>query len=118
VAPPVAELVAASQQRAGSPDAELERYGVAEPDAVAELVDAFVRDHLGAGIARGLFYTVSIGAVVGVELIDGRRVVLKVQPGRTSRSHLTAATEVQRTVASIGFPTAVSSGPRNISASC
>ena len=104
MAPPVAELIAASQQRAGSPDAELERYGVAEPDAVAELVDAFVREHLGAGVARGLFYTVSIGTVVGVELIDGRHVVLKMQPGRTSRSHLTAATEVQRTVASIGFP--------------
>jgi hypothetical protein len=103
--PIVAELVAEHQRRYGHGDFERERYGVADPHAVAAMVDALVREQLGVGVAGGLFYTVSIGAVVGVELGDGRgRVVVKLQPEPTSFAHLRAATEVQRALALEGFP--------------
>src|SRR6478672_10312271 len=103
--PTVAELVAAQQHRFGHREFERERYGVADPDAVAALVDAFVREQLGVGVSGGVFYAVSIGAVVGVELSDGRgRVVVKLQPGPTSFAHLRAATDVQRALALGGFP--------------
>jgi hypothetical protein len=103
--PTVAELIAEQQLRFGHDEFERERYGVAEPAAVAELVDTFVREQLGVGVAGGIFYAVSIGAVVGVELSDGRgRVVVKLQPEPTSLTHLRAATEVQRALALGGFP--------------
>ena len=87
--PTVAERVAEHQHRFGHGEFERERYGVAEPDAVAELVDAFVREQLEVGVAGGIFYAVSIGAVVGVELSDGLgRVVVKLQPEPTSLAHL------------------------------
>ena len=103
--PTVAELVAEHQRRYGHGEFERERYGVAEPDAVAALVDTFVREQLGVGVAGGILYAVSVGAVVGVELSDGRgHVVVKLQPESTSLAHLSAATEVQRALALGGFP--------------
>jgi aminoglycoside phosphotransferase (APT) family kinase protein len=61
-----------------TPYVDLDTFGTAEPHRIAALVDAFCRDHLGSGVAGYIFCQASVGATHGVELDDGRRVVLKV----------------------------------------
>lgn len=64
---------------------------------------------LGAAPARELFRRSHLSEVVGLELDDGRRIVLKIRP-RSAR--LTAVTAVQRHVHRRGFPCpAVIAGP-------
>jgi hypothetical protein len=72
--------------------------------SVERLVADFVRAQLGASVVERVFETASIARVVGLVLTDGRRVVVKVQPGSTPLPHLRAATAVQRALALEGFP--------------
>lgn len=61
------------------PSPELHRsvFGVTSRSAVESAIDAFCTERLGAGVAEISFYWVSTGAVAGVELDDGRRLVCK-----------------------------------------
>ena len=52
-------------------------FGTAEPRLIASRVEAFVREHLDARVVACPLFTQSVGAVVGLELDDGRRVALK-----------------------------------------
>jgi hypothetical protein len=52
-------------------------HGTDDPQRMAAAIDAVSREALGSGVVEGLFYIVSIGAVAGVALADGRRVVVK-----------------------------------------
>lgn len=52
-------------------------FGTSDPAAVCAQTGAFCREHLGADLRGSLFYVSSIGCVHGVELEDGRRVVIK-----------------------------------------
>jgi len=52
-------------------------HGSDDPAAIARAIDAFCRRELGARVAAPLFYRSSIGAMAGVTLADGRRVVIK-----------------------------------------
>jgi hypothetical protein len=63
-----------------TPFVELDVFGVADPGAIAEAVDAFTRAHLGAGVAGYVFQTASVSSVHGVVLTDGRWVVIKAKP--------------------------------------
>lgn len=66
-----------------TPHVDLDTFGTAEPEEIAALIDGFSRRHLGSGVAGYLFCQASQGATHGVELQDGRRVVVKVhQPPR------------------------------------
>jgi len=59
-------------------------FATADPGVIATVFERFCREQLGAGVRGALFYQASIGAVAGLELEDGRRVVLKAyQPERT-----------------------------------
>lgn len=63
---------------------ELAIFETAEPAVLASAFERFCHEQLGVGVRGGLFYKSSIGAVAGLELEDGRRVVLKAyQPDRT-----------------------------------
>jgi hypothetical protein len=66
---------------------ELAIYGTGDAGRVAHAIEEFCRRELGAAPDRTLFYRSSIGAVVGLELLDGRKVVIKAHqpdwvPGR------------------------------------
>lgn len=40
-------------------------------------IDNFCQHEVGSAVAEALFYQSSIGAVAGISLMDGRRVVVK-----------------------------------------
>lgn len=79
-------------------------FGTEDPEAIGELVQDWCRRVLGAGIALPLFYVASVGSVIGAELEDGRRVVVKVHQRRWSHDFLAAVSRVQLRLAGSGFP--------------
>jgi hypothetical protein len=79
-------------------------FGTTDPQKIASLIDAFCKDELGAHVADFLFYASSIGAVCGVSLVDGRRIVVKVHQFSRSLDFLKAVVRVQRYLISNGYP--------------
>ncbi|MDX6514368.1 MAG: hypothetical protein QOH73_34 [Gaiellaceae bacterium] len=73
-------------------------------DAVAAALEAFCRDTLGAGVAQAEFFDASVGSVHGLTLEDGRRVVVKAHAPGASVRFLRAMQEVQRHLATGGYP--------------
>ncbi len=88
-------------------------HGTDDPGAIAAAVDALCRETLGSGVADGLFYAVSMGAVAGVTLADGRRVVVKgYQPSKSARAFLEEIVRIRRHLTQAGVPSpAVLAGP-------
>jgi Phosphotransferase enzyme family len=74
---------------------------------MATLADEFLRRELGAGIAGPRFYVASTGCVLGVDLDDGRGVVVKVHQPVTAAPVLAAVQRVQRHLHERGFPAPV-----------
>ena len=70
-------------------------FGTTDPHQIAELINNFCHQELGAFIADYLFYESSIGAVCGVRLQDGRRVVVKIHRPSRSLDFLKAIVQVQ-----------------------
>ena len=87
-------------------------FGTEDPDAVATSVDAWCTEHLGSGIARYRFFDSSSGSVHGVELTDGRAVVVKGHRAVVGASFLTAVLGVQADLAAQGFPAPACSSAR------
>jgi hypothetical protein len=79
-------------------------FGTTDPHKIASLIDTFCQEELGAHIADFLFYESSVGAVCGVRLVDGRRVVVKVHQSSRSLDFLQAVVRVQRYLLSHGYP--------------
>lgn len=79
-------------------------FGVTEPEVVEARVDAWCRHHLGAGVGRVRFLASQLTPVFGLELDDGRGVVLKLQAGTESSARLAAVYAVQAHLADAGFP--------------
>ena len=78
--------------------------GTADATELAGRIDLFCRRHARAALARCFLCRFSVGAAFGVELDDGRRVVLKAYPRSRPPEFLDAATRVQRHLAAEGFP--------------
>jgi len=79
---------------------------------IAGAIDAFCDRHLGGRVARGLFHQSSIGSVTGVELADGRRVVIKAHQPERTRAFLAEIVRIQSHLAERGvFATEVLAGP-------
>lgn len=55
-------------------------FGTDGATDIAKLTDKFCLAHLGSAVAGSLFYRMNIGTVSGIELADGRRVVIKARP--------------------------------------
>ena len=71
---------------------DLAIYGCADARTIARSLDELCRRELGAPVRQALFYQASIGAVAGVELVHGRRVVIKAyQPDRTRGANPSSA---------------------------
>ncbi len=52
-------------------------FGTTDPYEIVCLIDTFCKEELGANVADYLLYESSVGAVCGVRLVGGRRVVVK-----------------------------------------
>lgn len=104
--PTLADAVRATWSRWPGFEPAVERavFGTADADEVAAAVERFCEHALGAPVAAGLFYEVSVTCVAGVELVDGRQVVVRVaQPNRTE-AFLGAVVGAQRHLFDEGFP--------------
>jgi hypothetical protein len=82
------ETIAAELATWEIPFVELDAFGTADPVAIAAMIDAFVREHLGSAVAGHLFCSTSIGSTHGIALADGRRVVLKARPPQSTNPDL------------------------------
>lgn len=91
---------------AGWTDEPLEAtvFATADADAIAQLLAAFAREHLGAAIEDALGYHASVGCTALVRLDDGRDVAIKVHQPRTSATFLASVVAVQRHVYEQGLP--------------
>lgn len=69
----------------------------------AGVVD-FCERELGAGSAELRFFTMSVGAVFGLRLDNGREVVVKIHLAREQLDRLACVQRVQRHLADQGFP--------------
>jgi Phosphotransferase enzyme family len=86
------------------PHAVREVFPDPAPAAIASAVAGWCRERLGADPVSAGFFAASVGCVYGLRLADGRRVVVKVHPPRTSTRYLQTMQSVQRTLAGAGFP--------------
>jgi hypothetical protein len=107
--PPDAEAALAAQIEGvigtwDNPAAERDIFGTADPAQIAAVVGAFCLTHFGAPVAAPLFYASSIGAVFGLELTDGRRVVVKAHQPDQPSAFLAAVQQVQRVLVDHRYP--------------
>ena len=105
------ETIQASIDAWETPFVDLDIFGTDQAGAIARMMDDFCLARLGSAIARSLFYRTSIAAVHGVELEDGRRVVIKARPPPETNPDLTSGrralesvTALMRFLADSGFP--------------
>jgi hypothetical protein len=84
---------------------DLERlvFRTPEPARIARMVEGFMADYVGP-VAAALFYRTGVGVVVGLRLVDGREVVLKIHRWQASLERLQAIHEVQTHLANVGLP--------------
>jgi hypothetical protein len=100
------EVIAAETARWQTTVIEESVFGTGNSSEIAALLDRFCRQHLDRPISEGLFYRSSVGCVIGVELADGERLVLKAYQQRWPKPFLDAVGTVQRHLAGQGFPCA------------
>jgi hypothetical protein len=81
------------------PFVELAIFETSDPQRIAQKLNVFCEEVLGAHVVRGLFYQSSIGSVTGVALSDARSVVIKAHQPERSREHLTEIARVQNHLA-------------------
>jgi hypothetical protein len=98
----IERIVAAHLAEWDPPHVELAIHGSGDAGAIARSLDDFCRAQLDAGIAHALFYRSSIGAVAGVQLHDGRRVVVKAHQPDRSRTRLEEIVRLQNHLAAHG----------------
>jgi hypothetical protein len=77
--------------------------GAHDGGAIDAAVDGFCRSRLRAAVEEVLFRATSVGAVFGVRLEDGRRVVVKVHQPRESADSLRRCIWCSRTLSRAGF---------------
>src|SRR6185295_14379151 len=91
---------------------ELAIYGTSGARRIAEAIDDFSRRELRSGPAETLFYQSSIGAVVGLRLLDDRKVVIKAHQPDVERHRLEEVARLQSAIAAgLGLAPKVLRGP-------
>lgn len=78
-------------------------FGTTDAGTIAAAIERFVAERLGP-IESCVFVRCGVGLVVGVELADARRVVLKVHRWNVTVERLSAVQEVQAALAAAGLP--------------
>jgi hypothetical protein len=90
------------------PHVELAIHGFREADRIAQSLDDFCRRELGSALCETLFYRSSIGAVAGLKLVDGRKVVIKAHQADWTFARLLEVTRFQSRIGSeLGLAPAV-----------
>jgi hypothetical protein len=79
-------------------------FGDASPSTIATAFETLVATRLPTTIVDAIFYQSSVGAVAGVVLADGRRVVVKAHAPHVPVARLAAMQDTMRTLAGAGFP--------------
>ena len=79
-------------------------FGTDDADRIASLLSDFCASHLGSPVAAARFYKVSVACVAGLDLADGRAVVVKAQQGGRKEGYLAACFAFRRLLVSEGFP--------------
>ena len=79
-------------------------FGTGNAQQIAEQVNAFCTAQLGSSVDEYLFYESSQGAVFGIQLSDGRKVVLKAHQPERPLAFLNAIFAVQRYLADHDYP--------------
>jgi hypothetical protein len=79
-------------------------FGTVDPHAIAAWIARVVEETLGAAIARARFYRVSVGCVTGLDLDDGRAVVIKAQRSARPERYFRGCQAVRLELANRGFP--------------
>ena len=72
----------------GTPFVELDCYGTDNAEQIAALIDDFCRNQLRSAIRGYYFYQSSVGSTHGLQLEDGRDIVIKVHPPADVNPHL------------------------------
>jgi len=94
-----------------TPFVELDCFETDCAERIAELINEFCRAHLGSKLRGYLFYGSSVGSTHGVQLEDGRDVVIKVRPPPETnpdlnfdRTSLESICRVTKWLADRGYP--------------
>ena len=94
-----------------SPFVELDCFGTENSGQIVSVMNEFCRTHLCSGIRGYFFYRASIGSVHGLQLEDGRDLVIKVRPPRATNPNLSfdstslgAICSVMNWLADRGYP--------------
>ena len=74
------DLIQTEIQTWESPFVELDCFGTANAEQIAEIVNEFCRAHLGSRLRGYFFYRASVGSTHALLLEDDREVVIKVRP--------------------------------------
>src|SRR5689334_13230343 len=86
------------------PDPVVDRavFGTSDAAEIAALLSRTCESALGSPIVSARFYRVSVACVAGVDLADGRSVVLKAQRGARPEAYLAACMAFRRLLVSEG----------------
>ena len=98
----LAALIAEASEE-WEPIVEAAVFGTTDPVAIEGVLVGFVEDRLGR-VEESLFYRPGVGVVVGLSLVDGAKVVVKVHRWNVSMDRLTAVQTVQRAMVRVGLP--------------
>ncbi len=79
-------------------------FGTDDPRGIFDVLDDFCVAALGTRVREVVFYRRGVGAVFGIELADGRRIVVKVHPAEIVGDRLDGVRRVQRHLADLGLP--------------
>jgi hypothetical protein len=94
------------------PFVELAVFATGNAARIAEALNSFCLQILGARVRRGLFHQSSIGSVTGILLEDGRAVVIKAHQPEQSRALLAEIVRLQSYLAENGvFAPRILAGP-------
>jgi hypothetical protein len=100
----LAERIAAKHAGWPGPFVEDEIFGCHDAASVASEFNRFCREQLLAEPMEAVFYEVSVGAVSGLRLADGRGVVVKAHRPNVALEHLNACFEIQKALFERGLP--------------
>lgn len=105
------DLIEAHHQRWGDSSTQVATFGAIDAQGVASWYERICVTALRSSVSRGVFFGASAGCVVGVELADGRQVVIKAYQPRWRLDALQAVSTAQLRLSLAGFACPVPTVP-------
>ncbi len=100
----LADLIAAYINRWHNPYLLKLIFESDDPAFIAQYIDTFCRAEMSSSLGETVFFEASQGLVFGLQLRDGRRIVIKVHKPDRALVFLSAVEAVQRYLADAGYP--------------